>query len=508
MSKAIRLPIVALLIAVVLIAGILPSAAAQPTERVLVEFAPGKGAMVRNAVVAGGGQVHFEYQRVNAIAVSVSPRAAQNLAKNPNVLGVYPDPERYLAAEEMPYGIKYVQAPGAWRTGADGDGVKVCVIDSGFGAHHEDLQGLSVEGYSQVDNQWDFDGYGHGTHVAGTITAVGNNDLGVIGVSPGLIDLFIVKIFDNAGEWVSKARASNLMAAAEMCADNGARIISMSLGGGKPTRPEERIFDALYAEGVLSIAAAGNTGLEELHYPASYESVVAVAAIDENYDVASFSTFNDDVELAAPGVNVLSTVPFIPDTWLYVGDAAYQGQPMEFSPYGTVSGLLAEGGRCLPTDTPGDWTGKVVLCERGDASFAEKVTTVVNGGGVAAVVYNNAPGLFSGTLGEEGDWIVAISISQEDGQAALGQLNQEATVQSAPPLLGSGYEAWSGTSMSTPHVSGVAALLWSYNSNWTAAEIREAMNATARDLGDPGWDMHFGHGLVQAFKALVYLRGQ
>jgi subtilisin family serine protease len=230
-----------------------------------------------------------------------------------------------------------------------------------------------------------------------------------------------------------------------------------------------------------------------------------VAATDIDNEIADFSNQNRWVELAAPGVGVLSTVPFIPNSYLFVGDEAYQGNPMDFSPYGTVTGELADGGLCLPTDTPGDWAGMVVLCERGDATFADKVTTVMDGGGAAAVVYNNAEGLFSGTLGAEGDWIVAISISQEDGQEALGSVGQEATAQSDAPIEGSGYEAWGGTSMATPHVSGVAALLWSANSNWTNAQIREAMTMTALDLGETGRDIAFGYGLVQAYDALQYL---
>ena len=502
------LPVLGLLLVVVLIAGSMPIAFAEPAERVFVEYLPGKGAMVRNAVLAAGGQVHFEFDSINTLAVSVSGRWANRLAKAPNVVLVEQDPVRYLDADPfaeqvVPYGIDYVQAPQVWEAGYKGDGVKVCIIDTGYGAHHEDLQGITVDGYSQVDDNWAFDGYGHGTHVAGTINAV-DNDLGVIGVSPGQVEFFIVKIFDDAGEWVPQARASNLMAAAQVCADNGAKIISMSLGGSSKALPEKKTFDALFEQGVLSVAAAGNQADDKDHFPASYDSVVSVGAIDANYEVADFSNFNDGTELAAPGVSVLSTVPYVPNSFLFVDDQAYPGLPMEYSPYGTATGPLADGGRCL---AQGDWDGKVVLCERGDASFYDKVMNVQNSGGVAAVIYNNEPGLFSGTLGKKGDYILALTISQADGQAALAYLGQEATAQSSESVTGSGYEAWGGTSMATPHVSGVAALLWSANPKWTNVQIREAMAMTAMDLGDEGWDQYYGYGLVQAFDALEYLPG-
>lgn len=507
MKKAMRLPVALLLLTVVLAAGTLPTTAAEPIERVLIEYIRGKGAAARKAVMAGGGKIHYEFDRINAMAVSISEQGAKQLARDPNVALVEPDPVRYPSADRfegqaVPYGIDYVQAPQVWAAGATGEGVKVCIIDTGYGAHHEDLQGLLVEGYSQVDDQWDFDGYGHGTHVAGTITAV-DNELGVIGVSPGMVDLYIVKIFDNAGERVPQARASNLMAAAQMCADNGAKIINMSLGGSRKAMPERKTFDALYEEGVLSIAAAGNGGDDKDHYPASYNTVISVAAIDSTYTVADFSQFNNQTELAAPGVGVLSTVPYVPNTFLFVDDQAYPGDPLEYSPYGTETGQLEDGGRCL---TPGEWGGMVVLCERGDTSFYDKVMNVQNGGGIAAVIYNNEPGLYSGTLSEKGDYIVAISLSQEDGLAALDYAGEEATAQSSEPITGSGYEAWNGTSMATPHVSGVAALLWSASPEWTNVQIREAMVTTAMDLGDEGWDPHYGYGLVQADDALQYLK--
>jgi serine protease len=519
MRKAVGLPIVAVLLAVVLVAGALPQSPvmAQRTEYVFIEAAPGKLASVGQAARAAGAQIRYEFAEMNALAVAIPASAVDKMRHNPNVVAVEPDPERAPAASTMaaddvpstqvvPWGIEAVQAPQVWAKGYLGEGVNVCVIDTGLYAGHEDLSGLpSIGGFSQVDDNWAYDGYGHGTHVVGTIGAVDNN-VGVIGVSPGKVNIFMVKIFDNDGLWVSKAHASDLIAAAQLCGEKGANVISMSLSGTNSSGKERMAFDALYAQGILSVGAASNDGIEEYHYPASYDSVISVAAIDESLTVADFSQFNDQVELAAPGVGVLSTTPWLPNSFLFVGEEEYQAMPMEFSPYGTATGELVDGGFCYKSDPVADWSGKVVLCSRGIVSFAEKVAKVMDNGGAAAVIYNNAEGLFSGTLGEEGDWIVAISISQEDGQAALAYLGQEATVQNEEPVQGNGYEAWNGTSMATPHVSGVAALLWSANPSWTNVQIREAMDATALDLGDPGRDVHYGYGLVQAYDALKYLQ--
>lgn len=132
----------------------------------------------------------------------------------------------------------------------------------------------------------------------------------------------------------------------------------------------------------------------------------------------------------------------------------------------------------------------------------------MSNGGAAAVIYNNAPGIFSGTLGEAGDYILAVSISQEDGQYLVAnKIGSVATVTSTFDFPASGYEAWDGTSMATPHVSAVAALIWSWDPSLTNVQIREAMAATALDLGDPGRDVYYGYGLVQAFDAWEYLGG-
>ena len=378
-----------------------------------------------------------------------------------------------------------------------------------FRSDHEDLAGIDLlGGYTQTNpnpDDWTFDGVGHGTHVAGTIAAM-NNDLGVVGVTPGTVSLYIVKIFGDDGLWVSKAHASDLIDAAYHCADNGANVISMSLSGTQKSGKEEMAFENLYAAGILSVAAASNDGISEYHYPASYDSVISVAALDETYQVADFSQFNDQVELAAPGVAVLSTIPYLEVNQLTVDGETFTANHVEFTPYINAGGVLVDGGRCLATD---NWDGAVVLCERGDISFYDKVMNVQNSGGVAAVLYNNEPGNFFGTLGEgNSSTIVAISLSQEDGQYLVAnKLGLWADISTNITWNANSYEAWDGTSMATPHVSAVAALIWSWDPSLTNQKIREALQLTALDLGDPGRDVYYGYGLVQAYDALVYLGG-
>ena len=519
-----------LMIALLFVVGSISPASSAPEARVFVEYRIGQQANVQATLNQAGAKFHYQFENLNSFVVSVPENALNGIRRNPNVISIEEDPIRELVrnmpAEEaavsaesilpeqvVPYGIDMVQARDIWdanqngkidKNAPTGAGRTVCIIDTGFYTGHEDFVGVNVlGGISQVDDNWANDGYGHGTHVAGTIVAQ-NNAYGVVGVTPGTTSLFIVKIFDDTGAWVTKAHASDLIKAAYLCADNGSNIISMSLSGTNKSGKEERAFNDLYARGILSVAAASNDGISDYHYPASYDSVISVAALDEYFQIADFSQFNDQVELAAPGVGVLSTVPFINLATITVDGVVYEGGLMEFARVGSISGELVDGGRCLTT---GEWDGKVVLCERGDISFYDKALNVLNSEGVAAVVYNNVAGDFAGTLGEPLD-IISITISQEIGQYLVAnKLGYWAEIVSTSEAPASGYEAWSGTSMATPHVSGVAALIWSANPSWTNVQIREAMAATALDLGEEGRDVYFGYGLVQAKDALNYLDG-
>jgi subtilisin family serine protease len=232
-----------------------------------------------------------------------------------------------------------------------------------------------------------------------------------------------------------------------------------------------------------------------------------VAAIDSNKTVASFSQYNSDVELAAPGVGVLSTVPYLDVNSLTVGGVTYPGSHIEFSALGTVSGALVAGGLCDATNTA--WAGKVVLCERGTISFYDKVHNVQLSGGAAAAIYNNVAGSFSGTLGAGNtSTIIGISLSQADGQSLVAnQIGQSATISSSHTAPASGYEYYDGTSMATPHVSAVAALVWGSKPTATNAQVRAALQQTAVDLGAAGRDNYYGYGLVQAKAAITALAG-
>lgn len=494
------------LVAAALFALSLPVYAAQG-QRVFIEYKEGQQAAVLKKLSAGGAKVHFKFGELNAVVATVPDALMSKLTRDGMVTRVSEDPKRYPMAQTVPYGIDMIQARAIWDVNHDGvvdpnkptgESRMLCIIDSGIDVQHEDLAPLNIVGGEPEG--WNNDTCGHGSHVAGTIAAA-NNDVGVVGVSPGAVSLYILKVFD--GPECGYSYASSVLDAAYACEAAGASVISMSLGGGRAS-PVERIgFGRLNRRGILSVAAAGNAGDTSYSYPASYPSVLSVAAVDQNEAIASFSQQNDEVDVAAPGVNVLSTVPFTTVASFKIGQNGYEVLGMEGGAYGTVSGAIVYGGLCTEA---GEWAGMVVLCQRGEVSFAEKAAAVEAGGGVAAVVYNNEPGLFGGTLGEEEAGIPVLSMSQENGTALVEtQIGANAAI--SVTLVTHTYEYYSGTSMATPHVSAAAAVLLSSDPSLTNEDVRAALIATAKDLGPEGPDNAFGAGLIQMFDAWRYLGG-
>ena len=499
-SRCLRMAVAGL--AAVLMPAVAFAAGPDP-DRHIVKFRD--AARGKSALKAAGGQVLLDLGPQRAAAARIPAHALASLRKNPNIEYIEQDEVRTPFSQTTPYGIPMVQAD--LLSDANAASRKVCIIDSGYYRNHEDLDADgSITGTNNAGSgNWYEDSCGHGTHVAGTVAAL-NNTSGVVGVNgSGNLKLHIIKVFDGADcGW---AYSSSLVSALNACMAAGANVVSMSLGGGRSNRTEQSAFDSAYNNGVLSIAAAGNDGTTTKSYPASYASVVSVAAIDANKVVADFSQKNDAVEIAAPGVGVLSTVPWLGAS-VTVGGTKYMASAISNSASTSgVTGALVDGGIC---DTAGSWSGKVVLCARGTIGFKAKLDNVKAGGGLAGAIYNNVAGGFAGTC-DDGTGtsctIPGISLSQEDGQHLVaGSLGASGTVVSSTGA-GSGYEAWDGTSMATPHVSGVAALVWSQNTSWTNAQIRDALQKSAEDLGAAGKDNSYGYGLVQAKAALDYLQG-
>ena len=216
-----------------------------------------------------------------------------------------------VLAETIPVGVSQIKAPMAWDC-SRGKGINVAVLDTGIDFNHPDLSPNYKGGISFVPGQSVMDGNSHGTHCAGTIAAA-INGAGVVGVAPAA-SLYGVKVLSNSGsgQW------SWLIAGIDWCIQNKMRVLSMSLGGPPPPSPPPpsalgTMCNTAWNKGLLLVAAAGNSGgsatADTVGWPARYPNVIAVSAIDTANVIAPFSSRGPKVELSAPGVNVLSTIP-------------------------------------------------------------------------------------------------------------------------------------------------------------------------------------------------------
>jgi subtilisin len=226
------------------------------------------------------------------------------------------DPFAHLAVENqpsalvetIPTGVQQVNAPQAWGY-SQGKGIRVAVVDTGIDFNHPDLKPNYVGGTNFVPGAaTPMDDHGHGTHCAGTIAAAveGSN---VVGVAPQA-SLYGVKVLDSNGS----GQFSWIIAGIDWCIQNGMHVVSMSLGGPSPVTALETMCNTAWSKGLLLVAAAGNAQLQtpvppatsNVGYPAQYRNVIAVSAIDSANVIASFSSRGPEVDVCAPGVNVLS----------------------------------------------------------------------------------------------------------------------------------------------------------------------------------------------------------
>jgi thermitase len=306
----------------------------EPNE-VIVKYADGirdakRAALLRRAgvtrtlgSVAGAG--------ATVVRVNRDPAAVANRL-NRNRWVQYAEPNTILRAAWFPndprfgelYGLHNtgqgggavdadIDAPEGWQaagleTFPPSGGVRIGIVDSGIDQTHPDLSGQTVAcarfqdlvQLAECDDDLD-----HGTHVAGTIAAKANNGIGVAGVAFNA-DLVVCKALDESGS----GSVADVASCIDWVSSQGARVISMSLEGGPSTTLQNAVANAWNnGNGAVIVAAAGNAGDSTVVYPAGYAEVVSVAATDNRDAHAGFSTTNSDVEVAAPGVDVLSTVP-------------------------------------------------------------------------------------------------------------------------------------------------------------------------------------------------------
>lgn len=242
------------------------------------------------------GNVAMVEEDMPCYAIGADQFAHLNFEDQPNV-----------QAETVPAGVSQIRAREAWPS-SQGEGVRVAVVDTGIDFKHPDLVANYRGGVSFVPGAvTPMDDHGHGTHCAGTIAAP-INGLGVVGVAPSAY-LYAVKVLNSAGS----GAFSQIISGIDWCIQNRMHIVSMSLGGGGAPAALQTICNTAWAKGLLIVAAAGNSGPPSspagstVLFPAKYRNVIAVSAIDSANAIASFSSRGAEVDICAPGVNVLST---------------------------------------------------------------------------------------------------------------------------------------------------------------------------------------------------------
>lgn len=305
------------------------------------------------------------------------PDFMNKLEKRSNIMNVEPNyvMSRSAVSGDPDYSKQwYHQIIGteeAWNVTTGSNNVVVAVIDDGIDLHHRDLKNQIIAPYDVVLNSTSRITMGeHGTHVSGIIASMMNNGVGGAGIAPN-VKIMPINVFD--GE---NALYSDVITGIQYAIDHGADIINLSIGGTEPSDILNNAIQRAYKAGILIIAAAGNEGENMYDYPAAYDHVLAVSATDSSDRIADFSNYGADIDLAAPGTDIYSTLP-----------------------------------------------------------------------------HNK-------------------------------------------------YEFMSGTSMATPVVAGVAALVWSANPSLTNAQIEERLYETADDLGPAGKDIFYGYGRINASKAV------
>ncbi|MCB0168547.1 MAG: peptidase S8 [Anaerolineae bacterium] len=355
---------------------------------ILVKFKSGlKSQSANNSLSRVGGRAVETVPAIDVTRVEVPPgrelAAVAALQTSADVAFVEPNYIAYaLDTPSDPYftsqwAYDVAGFSHAWDVTKGSSNIVVAIVDTGIDLDHPDLNCTVSNGAGKLTSGFNFydnnnnpdDNNGHGTHVAGTVAACTDNSVGVSGSAPN-VRLMPVKVLGSTGS----GSYSNVADGIVFAADNGAKIINLSLGGSANSTTLMNAVQYAYNKGVLIVAASGNANTS-IYYPAAYSQVMAVGSTDSGDVRSSFSNYGSDLDVVAPGEFIYSTLP--------------------------------------------GWYG-----------------------------YS------------------------------------------------------SGTSMASPHVAGLAALIWSAEPSLTHDEVRQSIRDTADDLGNIGYDSYYGYGRINAWAAL------
>ncbi|MBS3986215.1 MAG: peptidase S8 [Selenomonadales bacterium] len=335
MITKLQVKAIAVSMVLVLVLGLIGSAGVSPQVealsttdfalgQILVGFRPGTPALdVASVHASNNGQVREVIDRIGVQVVRVPAgdelRAVARYRSNPNVLFAEVDgivhalgftPNDPMLPNQ--WGLSRVEATLAWGVTRSNSTIRIAILDTGIDANHGDISPKVVAARNFSTSNTVNDRNGHGTHVAGIAAAVTNNLRGIAGLGFDSVLMNGKVLGDNgSGTWSSVANGII------WAADNGARVINLSLGGTSHSTTLENAVNHAWGRGAVIVAAAGNSNTSTLTYPAAYANVIAVGATDQNDARASFSNFGTWVDVAAPGVDILSTTPRVGRTDQY-----------------------------------------------------------------------------------------------------------------------------------------------------------------------------------------------
>ena len=409
---------------------------------------------------------------------------------------------------ETPWGIKAVKAPEAWLNATEGDGVRVLVLDTGIDKDHPALKSRFEKGknFMKRDDEPEYeymDTNGHGTHVAGTIAADGVGG-GLVGVAPKATIL--------AGRVCSGGCSSiAIIGGVDWGISEKVDVINMSLGGPLPSGAAIKAYQRAEAANIVVVAASGNDGKGIVSYPAAYETTYAVGAVDAQLNKASFSQWGKELNIVAPGVDVFSSVTMglgrqsRLEVRIDKSAIDLESSSMVGSGTGQTEAEVVYVGLAREEDLKNlDLSGKIALAKRGEISFKDKADNVHKMGALAIVIFNHENELLQGTLGDEVQLVIPVlGMNKVQGEELVKAISNGSMVTMLVAVDKTDYASFQGTSMASPHVAGVAALVRAANPNLSAKQVREIMSQTATQLQGENNENQLGAGLINAEAAVA-----